>query len=221
MAGAIGNCIDRIVCGYVVDMFEFEFMRFPVFNVADIYITVGAVIFCVCILLEKPAKKTAAPSAATKTAAPAAAAKPAPAPAKKPLLRKHKKVEVPDFPKRAPAPAAPAIDPNDPFAEWEKRAAEKPTPAPAPQQPQPTRVVYSQPVMQQPAAPQQPVQPQQPAAPAHHAAAHHEPPQHAAHHEAPAAPAPQQPAAPAQPAVPAADSAEFDLDSILAEFKDL
>lgn len=218
MAGAIGNCIDRIVCGYVVDMFEFEFMRFPVFNVADIYITVGAVIFCVCILLEKPAKKTAAPSAATKTAAPAAAAKPAPAPAKKPLLRKHKKVEVPDFPKRAPAPAAPAIDPNDPFAEWEKRAAEKPTPAPAPQQPQqpqPTRVVYSQP------APQQPTPAPQPAAPAHHAAAHHEPPQHAAHHEAPAAPAPQQPAAPAQPAVPAADSAEFDLDSILAEFKDL
>ena len=215
MAGAIGNCIDRIVCGYVVDMFEFEFMRFPVFNVADIYITVGAVIFCVCILLEKPAKKTAAPSAATKTAAPsaatktaapAAAAKPAPAPAKKPLLRKHKKVEVPDFPKRAPAPAAPAIDPNDPFAEWEKRAAEKPTPAPAPQQPQPTRVVYSQP------APQQPTPAPQPAAPAHHAAAHHEPPQHAA---------PQQPAAPAQPAVPAADSAEFDLDSILAEFKDL
>lgn len=217
MAGAIGNCIDRIVCGYVVDMFEFEFMRFPVFNVADIYITVGAVIFCICILLEKPAKKTAAasPDAATKTAAPAAAAKPAPAPAKKPLLRKHKKVEVPDFPKRAPAPAAPAIDPNDPFAEWEKRAAEKPTPAPAHQQPQPTRVVYSQPT------PQQPTPAPQPAAPAHHAAAHHEPPQHAAHHEAPAAPAPQQPAAPAQPAVPAADSAEFDLDSILAEFKDL
>ncbi len=203
MAGAIGNCIDRIVCGYVVDMFEFEFMRFPVFNVADIYITVGAVIFCICILLEKPAKKTAE-AAPAKTAAPAAAAKSAPAPAKKPLLRKHKKVELPDFPKRAPAPAAPAIDPNDPFAEWEKRAAEKPTPAPAPQQPQPTRVVYSQPVMQQPAAP------------AHHAA-----PQHAAHHEAPAAPAPQQPTAPAQPAVPAADSAEFDLDSILAEFKDL
>lgn len=220
MAGAIGNCIDRIVCGYVVDMFEFEFMRFPVFNVADIYITVGAVIFCICILLEKPAKKTAE-AAPAKTAAPAAAAKSAPAPAKKPLLRKHKKVEIPNFPKRAPVPAAPAIDPNDPFAEWEKRAAEKPTPAPAPQQPQPTRVVYSQPVMQQPAAPQQPVAPQQPAAPAHHAAAQHTAPQHAAHHEAPAAPAPQQPAAPAQPAVPAADSAEFDLDSILAEFKDL
>ncbi len=232
MAGAIGNCIDRIVCGYVVDMFEFEFVRFPVFNVADIYITVGAVIFCICILLEKPAKKTAEASPAAKTAAPAsaapAAAKAAPAPAKKPLLRKHKKVEVPDFPKRAPAPAAPAIDPNDPFAEWEKRAAAaKAAPAPqpaAPQQPQqtqPTRVVYSEPVMQRPIQPQQVQQPAAPAQPAHHAAAHHEPPQHAAHHETPAAAPVQQPAAPVQPAAPAADSAEFDLDSILAEFKDL
>ena len=39
MAGAIGNCIDRIVCGYVVDMLEFDFLifgkPFPVFNVAD------------------------------------------------------------------------------------------------------------------------------------------------------------------------------------------
>ena len=58
MAGAIGNCIDRIVCGFVVDMFEFDFLlfgkQFPVFNVADIYITLGAIIFCICILTEKP-----------------------------------------------------------------------------------------------------------------------------------------------------------------------
>ena len=47
MAGAIGNCIDRLICGYVVDMIEFEFMNFPVFNVADIYITVGAVLFVI------------------------------------------------------------------------------------------------------------------------------------------------------------------------------
>lgn len=214
MAGAIGNCIDRIVCGYVVDMFEFEFMRFPVFNVADIYITVGAIIFCVCILLEKPAKKPAAASAAAGKATAAPAAKAAPAPAKKPLLRKHKKVEIPDFPKRAPAPAVPAPDPNDPFAEWEKRAAApKETPA-APQQP--SHVEYTRPVQTRPAPEAAPAA--QPAQPAHHAAAHHEAPQHAAHHEQPAPAATVQPAAPAQPA--AAD-AEFDLDSILAEFKDL
>ena len=58
MAGAIGNCIDRIVCGYVVDMFEFDFLifgkPFPVFNLADIYITVGVIVFCICILVDKP-----------------------------------------------------------------------------------------------------------------------------------------------------------------------
>ena len=46
LAGAVGNCIDRIICGYVVDMLEVEFLRFPVFNLADIYITVGAIAFC-------------------------------------------------------------------------------------------------------------------------------------------------------------------------------
>ena len=38
LAGGIGNLIDRIVSGYVVDYFEFLFINFAVFNVADIYI---------------------------------------------------------------------------------------------------------------------------------------------------------------------------------------
>lgn len=45
IAGAIGNFIDRIVNGYVVDFFQFTFIDFPVFNVADCYITVGAAMF--------------------------------------------------------------------------------------------------------------------------------------------------------------------------------
>lgn len=44
LAGAIGNFIDRIRLGYVVDMFHFVFMDFPVFNVADMYLTFGVVI---------------------------------------------------------------------------------------------------------------------------------------------------------------------------------
>lgn len=40
-AGAIGNCYDRIVRGYVIDMIYFEPIDFPVFNVADIYVTVS------------------------------------------------------------------------------------------------------------------------------------------------------------------------------------
>ena len=40
-AGGLGNMIDRIRLGYVVDMIETQFMRFPVFNVADCFITCG------------------------------------------------------------------------------------------------------------------------------------------------------------------------------------
>ena len=42
LAGGIGNLIDRVRLGYVVDMFNFQFMDFPVFNVADICVCCGA-----------------------------------------------------------------------------------------------------------------------------------------------------------------------------------
>ena len=42
VAGAIGNLIDRIVNNYVVDFFYFKLINFPIFNVADIYVTVAA-----------------------------------------------------------------------------------------------------------------------------------------------------------------------------------
>jgi signal peptidase II len=213
LAGAIGNCIDRIVCGYVVDMFEFEFFRFPVFNIADIYITLGAIGLCLCLLLEKPKRAAAetAPAAAEPGAAPrASAARRTP--------RRHYKTEIPVFPARTPAAPPPVMDPNDPFAEWERRAAE---PAPG------AHVTYTQPEVPAPA-----VQPAQPAAPAVYPAPAAVPqpavPQPAAP-AAPAAPAPKPqpaapkaepaPAAPTAPAAPAAD--EFDLESILAEFRDL
>lgn len=41
-AGAIGNFIDRLVQNYVVDFFYFILIDFPIFNVADIYVTVAA-----------------------------------------------------------------------------------------------------------------------------------------------------------------------------------
>lgn len=43
IAGAIGNLIDRLFRGYVVDFFHATFINFPVFNVADIYVVVGAI----------------------------------------------------------------------------------------------------------------------------------------------------------------------------------
>ena len=50
-AGALGNAIDRIARGFVVDFISTAFMNFPVFNIADIAITFGAVLLFVYILL--------------------------------------------------------------------------------------------------------------------------------------------------------------------------
>jgi signal peptidase II len=51
LGGAIGNAIDRAVSGYVVDMFEFTFVNFAIFNIADIFITSGGTLFCLHIIL--------------------------------------------------------------------------------------------------------------------------------------------------------------------------
>lgn len=49
-AGALGNMIDRIRLGYVIDFFYFRLIDFPVFNVADCYIVISCVVFAVLIL---------------------------------------------------------------------------------------------------------------------------------------------------------------------------
>ncbi len=41
-AGALGNTIDRVWQGYVVDFFDFRLIDFPVFNIADIFVCIGA-----------------------------------------------------------------------------------------------------------------------------------------------------------------------------------
>lgn len=52
VAGGIGNAIDRFSQGYVVDFIDLAFMDFPVFNVADIGVTCGFVLFLLGLLLE-------------------------------------------------------------------------------------------------------------------------------------------------------------------------
>ena len=47
LSGAIGNAIDRLFHGYVVDFFYFSLIDFPVFNVADCYVTVSIVLFLI------------------------------------------------------------------------------------------------------------------------------------------------------------------------------
>lgn len=49
-AGAVGNFIDRTVQGYVVDFFYFKWIDFPVFNVADIYVTAAMVLLLFLML---------------------------------------------------------------------------------------------------------------------------------------------------------------------------
>ena len=50
IGGAIGNMIDRIFLGYVVDFLEFTFIDFPVFNIADVCIVVGTFMMAAYIL---------------------------------------------------------------------------------------------------------------------------------------------------------------------------
>lgn len=56
LSGAIGNLIDRIFLGYVRDFIAFDFIEFPVFNIADCCVTIGAVLLAVSLLLTKPGK---------------------------------------------------------------------------------------------------------------------------------------------------------------------
>lgn len=48
-AGAIGNLIDRILHNYVIDFFYFSLINFPIFNVADIYVTVSAIALIIVV----------------------------------------------------------------------------------------------------------------------------------------------------------------------------
>lgn len=94
-AGGVGNLIDRVQWGYVVDFIEFTFIEFPVFNVADICVTCGvalfiiAILFCMDLSFEDPdgeddggsRQAGAVEAAATQPQAAAGGADDAPAPA--------------------------------------------------------------------------------------------------------------------------------------------
>ena len=54
--GAVGNFIDRFFNGYVVDFLYFKLIDFAIFNVADMFLCVGAFFMCVCLLFDKQIK---------------------------------------------------------------------------------------------------------------------------------------------------------------------
>ena len=123
VAGGLGNCIDRIVSGYVVDMFEFSFKifgwQFPVFNVADIFITLGIILFCVIALVQedalgfdkKPETKKAAGADET---------------AVSPKRARDEAAPLTQIRKPSPAQTAGTdVDPGDPFAAWDRVGSRK------------------------------------------------------------------------------------------------
>ena len=210
LAGAVGNCIDRILSGYVVDMFNFLFVRFAVFNLADVFIVVAGITLCLHVIFyrgdgsegepapkkaRKPREKAAAPARAHKLHLPAKR-KPDAAP----------KASAKPAPNAAPAAAAPEAAPakDDLFAAWDR----------AP--------VAAQPVT--PAAPEAAAPAPKPAAPAPKPAA--QPAAEAADpllaylNSAPAAPAEPETPKPDDATDGSADGAAYSLDDILAEFSD-
>ena len=52
-AGAIGNTIDRIFFGFVTDFIYFELINFPIFNIADCYLTVCGFLIVILVLFTK------------------------------------------------------------------------------------------------------------------------------------------------------------------------
>ncbi|MDN6639825.1 MAG: signal peptidase II [Tetragenococcus sp.] len=56
LAGAIGNFIDRIRLGYVVDMVQLDFMQFPIFNIADASLVLGVALIFIYTIFEDQLK---------------------------------------------------------------------------------------------------------------------------------------------------------------------
>lgn len=71
IGGGIGNMIDRVLLGYVVDFIDFALINFAVFNVADSFVCVGAGIMILCLVIDliKEIKKERAQKEAAARAA--------------------------------------------------------------------------------------------------------------------------------------------------------
>ena len=228
LAGAVGNCIDRILSGYVVDMFNFLFVRFAVFNLADVFIVVAGITLCLHVIFYRG--DDGADDAAPKTAhrQRTGAAPDAPKARRLHLPAKRRPSAAPEAsakpaPNAAPAAAAQEAAPakDDLFAAWDRApvaaqpvtpAAPKPAAPAAPEAaaPAPKPAAPAQP---KPAAPAQPKPVAQPAAEAAD-------PLLAYLNSTPAAPAEPETPKPDDNTDGSADGAAYSLDDILAEFSD-
>lgn len=200
LAGAVGNCIDRILSGYVVDMFNFLFVRFAVFNLADVFIVVAGITLCLHVIFYRgdDGADDAAPKAARRQRT--GAAPDAPKARRLHLPTKRKPDAAPKASAVPAAPAKPETAPakDDLFAAWDR--------APAAAQP-------VTPAAPKPAAPAQPKPAAQPAAEAAD-------PLLAYLNSTPAVPAEPETPKPDDATDGSADGAAYSLDDILAEFSD-
>lgn len=221
LAGAIGNCIDRILSGYVVDMFNFLFARFAVFNLADVFIVVAGITLCLHVIFYRgdDGADAAAPKAARKQCTGAAPDAPKARRLHLPAKRKPDaapKASAKPAPSDGPAAAAPEAAPakDDLFAAWDRApvAAQPVTPA-APEAAAPAQPEAAAPAQPKPAAPVQPKPAAQPAAEAAD-------PLLAYLNSTPAAPAEPETPKPDDATDGSADGAAYSLDDILAEFSD-
>ena len=221
LAGAVGNCIDRILSGYVVDMFNFLFVRFAVFNLADVFIVVAGITLCLHVIFYRgdDGADDAAPKAARKQRTGAAPDAPKARRLHLPAKRKPDaapKASAKPAPSNGPAaPAKPETAPakDDLFAAWDRApaAAQPVTPA-APKPAAPAAPEAAAPAPK-PAAPAQPKPAAQPAAEAAD-------PLLAYLNSTPAAPAEPETPKPDDGADGSADGAAYSLDDIWAEFSD-
>lgn len=226
LAGAVGNCIDRILSGYVVDMFNLLFVRFAVFNLADVFIVVAGITLCLHVIFYRgdDGADDAAPKTAHKQRT--GAAHDAPKARRLHLPARRKPDAAPEAstkpaPNAAPAAAAPEAAPakDDLFAAWNRApvAAQPVTPA-APEAAAPAPKPAAAPAPKPAApAPEAAVPAPKPAAqPAAEAAD----PLLAYLNSTPAAPAEPETPKPGDATDGSADSAAYSLDDILAEFSD-
>lgn len=98
IAGGLGNCIDRLFNGYVVDMFQIQFMNFAIFNVADIFVSVCGVIFCLYLIFHKEPEEEFVPERAPVRTMPKATERPVRADyitqLKRPVVEGRKNIEA-------------------------------------------------------------------------------------------------------------------------------
>ena len=111
LGGAIGNLIDRAIVGSVTDMFEAEFIDFAIFNVADIFVTVGCVIFVLHLiyLMIKMRKQKEEPELTDEPVVPLTVRKPAaqaPAPVEAVRVSAPEPVQIPV----TPVTQSPSVD---------------------------------------------------------------------------------------------------------------